>query len=314
VTLSDVTSLRIGHATSPDGITWTKTGQFLAPDGVSGSFMENMVGEPGVTVLGSTMYLYFTAIGTDAALSNTLQSIGRTSSTNGTTWTTPVQALRPDQTLYPRATYAGFSTPQPTTYDGKILLFYDVAQDSPWTQVLVGNAISVDGLTSWSYNFAPTIGRDQAWRSREVRSPSALQDNEGLHLWFAGDNGTDLGIGYAKLLDGAAAAPPPSAGSGNGYPFGSRLDPYASGSSGPTTRTRTSTTSSRRNTTPGRPTSFASLPRRSGASRSARTGRSSPRPAIRRCPRAWATPCCWPSSWMAMTPMRARSSTASTSS
>lgn len=204
--LSDVGNFKIGHATSPDGINWTKDpSYFLAPTDPYNTtptmdFRQWLVGEPGAVVVGNKLYLYFTAIGAVASVGTSIQTIGVTVYDPAVgAWSAPQLALVPNQQLYPRSVYRGFSTPAANVVNGQVALFFDIVTESPWKQVGVANAVSADGLTGWTYNVYPTVGRDVPWRSNECRSPSILQDAAGTHLFFAGDDGAHLGIGYKKL-------------------------------------------------------------------------------------------------------------------
>ena len=185
-------NFRIGHATSTDGIAWTKDATFLLGLGVSGSFNEFIVGEPGPVVFNNTLYLYFTAVGVDTGLGAGLQTIGVITSSDGIAWSAPALAFKPDQTVYPRTSnWVGYSTPNAVVIDGKVHVFVDVANDGSgnWTQVALQHAYSADGLTGWTQDPAP-IRRltDFTWTAREIRSPAAFLDGTTLRLYFAGDD------------------------------------------------------------------------------------------------------------------------------
>jgi predicted GH43/DUF377 family glycosyl hydrolase len=200
---ADSTTYRIGHATSPDGATWTKDATFLlGPSGTNLTFNKSIVAEPGAVSTGSEIFLYFTALGEDAGLGTTLQSIGLVKSATGAagSWTAQAQVLKPDNAVYPRSSFYGFSTPQPCIYSGQLLLMFSIVAD-PWKQVAIGNALSADGSTAWAMNTFPVVTRNQSWNSAEVLAPCPLQEGAMLHLWFAGNNGTNLGIGYTRLDD-----------------------------------------------------------------------------------------------------------------
>ncbi|MDH5536530.1 MAG: hypothetical protein OEZ08_13305, partial [Betaproteobacteria bacterium] len=190
----DALNFRIGHATSTDGISWTKDASYvLGPSGVPGDFAEYIVGEPGPVVFNDTLYLYFTAVGVDAALGANLQVVGVIRSADGIAWSAPALAFKPDQAVYPRAAnWVGYSTPNAVVIAGKVHVFVDVANDhgdNTWTQEALHHAYSTDGLTGWTQDAAP-IRRltDFTWTQREIRSPAALLDGTTLRLYFAGDD------------------------------------------------------------------------------------------------------------------------------
>ena len=189
-------NFKIGHATSSDGIAWTKDATFLLePSGIPGDFDQYIVGEPGPVVFNNVLYLYFTAVGVDAGLGASLQTIGVVTSADGVAWSQAALAFKPDQTVYPRGSnWVGYSTPNATVIDGKVHVFVDVANDhgtNTWTQEALHHAYSADGRTVWVQDAAPLRGlTDFAWTQREIRSGAALLDGTTLRLYFAGD---DLG-------------------------------------------------------------------------------------------------------------------------
>jgi predicted GH43/DUF377 family glycosyl hydrolase len=191
----DALNFKIGHATSTDGIAWTKDASFLVePSNTMGDFREFIVGEPGPVVFNNTLYLYFTAVGIDAGLMNSLQVVGVMTSTDGVLWSAPALAFKPDQTVYPRASnWVGYSTPNAVVIAGKVHVFVDVANDhgvsNGWTQEAIHHAWSSDGLTGWTQDPAPLRRiTDFTWTQREIRSPHALLDGTTLRLHFAGDD------------------------------------------------------------------------------------------------------------------------------
>jgi predicted GH43/DUF377 family glycosyl hydrolase len=189
-------NFKIGHATSSDGIAWTKDATFLlGPSGGSGDFDQFIVGEPGPVVFNNALYVYFTAVGVDSGLAASLQTVGVITSADGVAWSQPALAFKPDQTVYPRGSnWVGYSTPNAAVIAGKVHVFVDVANDhgnDTWTQEALHHAYSADGLTGWVQDPAPLRKlTDFAWTQREIRSGAALLDGTTLRLYFAGD---DLG-------------------------------------------------------------------------------------------------------------------------
>lgn len=206
---TDVGGYKVGYATSPDGITWTKVEKpLLEPTSPTGNpnldFNQYVVGEPGAVVFNNTLYVYFTAIGAHQSVGTTLQTIGVVSTSDGNTWSEPAMVLSPDQDTYPRGEgWAGFSTPSATVVNGSVHLFYDVVNEKPsWKQVALSHAVSANGLSGWKQDTEPLFKKDDfAWTAEEIRAPSALYENNMLTLWFAGHNKkANLGIGVATCL------------------------------------------------------------------------------------------------------------------
>ena len=188
---------RIGHAVSNDGITFTRTASnpIVAPSGTDvdpgNDWYAFIVGEPGPVIFNGELYLYFTAVGADAKLGTSLQSIGLVKTSDGTSWSQPELALRPDQTIYPRNDdWVGYSTPNAIALDDGIHLFFDVAhqpKDGKWLQLRLHHARSPDGKTGWVHDTeAIRAAGDFNWAVDEIRSPHALLDGDILRLYFAG--------------------------------------------------------------------------------------------------------------------------------
>lgn len=200
----DVGTFAIGHAVSNDGINFTKdAGAIVTPTLPYGAanldFNQFLVAEPGPVVFNNQIYLYFTALGANAGVSTTLQVIGLTRSSDGVTWSAPVEVLQPNQAQYPRATYKGFSTPHAIALNGKVHLFYDVFEDTISKQVRLHHAVSDNGVSGWTQDSTAIYDRSAfVWTADEIRSPAAYLNGTNLMFWFAGNsNVNDLGIGYS---------------------------------------------------------------------------------------------------------------------
>jgi predicted GH43/DUF377 family glycosyl hydrolase len=201
---ADTSSYRIGHATSADGITWVRDPNFiLAPSNPTGApnldFNQFVVAEPGAVVFKNKIYLYFSAIGANTSVGTTLQVIGLTTSSDGVQWTALKSVLQPSQTTYPRSNWIGYSTPQPVVISNALHLFFDVVQASPWKQLRIHRAVSFDGQTNWISDANPIFTQTSfPWASNEIRSPAPMLDGTVVKLWFGGDNGVALGIGFSQ--------------------------------------------------------------------------------------------------------------------
>lgn len=204
-THTDFYSYKIGHATSSDGITWSRDASYIvAPNDPYNStpnlsFNQWISAEPAAVIFQNKIYLYFSAVGANSGVGTTLQVIGLTTSTDGISWTTPQSVMEPSQLIYPRATWLGFSTPTAVVLDGKMHLFFDVVQASPWKQLKLHHAVSNNGVNGWTQdNTAIFSNSSFTWTSNEIRSPSLLLDGTTLYMWFAGDNSSVLGIGQSS--------------------------------------------------------------------------------------------------------------------
>ena len=204
VSLSIVSDYKIGHATSDDGISWTRdTSYLLAPTDPLNvvpdlSFDQYLIAEPGAVVFNGKLYVYFTASGADFDLQTTLETIGVISSSDGINWSSPLQVLKPDQTLYPRVTYRGYSTPSAVVINNRMHLFYDVAED-PFVQTKIHHAVSDDGISNFVQDNQEIFDRNMfSITTSEINGPSPLLDGTQLKLYFAGRVGLDLSIALSN--------------------------------------------------------------------------------------------------------------------
>ena len=213
----NVKDMHIGHAVSTDGISFSCDTTYLpvvpsgeADDGNSANdWYASSIAEPAPVVFDGKLYLYFTALGWDTGADldmgagAALQVIGFVTSDDGVSWSTPVRAFRPDQSIYPRkpvtdgSYWVGYSTPNAIVLNGEMHLFFDAARgyaaapppyEQTWIQKKLHHARSADGRTGWIQDpVAIRSAEDFTWTIRELRSPSALLDGTILRLYFSGD-------------------------------------------------------------------------------------------------------------------------------
>jgi len=205
----------IGHATSPDGITWTKDATpVIAKPTTPNEWGWLGVAEPGITYANGTFYLYYAMVrcreGWDGSTCTgpapvVQRGIGLATSTDGTTFTPdPGNPIVVQSASYPASSlYEGYSTPNALFVNGTFHLFYDVAQEvgGSFRQVAIAHATSTDGRT---FTEVPNILVRNDWTSYELRSPAVVDIGGSLELFFAGNNGSDptapgfqIGIGRA---------------------------------------------------------------------------------------------------------------------
>ena len=213
------TDFKIGHATSLDGVNWTKENEpVLAPSGgpaVADDFDQFVTAEPGAVVFENKLFVYFTAQGYittsgDVSVNDQLMTIGLMTSEDGESFSSPTRVYDPDQSIYPRhidqasrnSGWHGHSTPSPIVLDGKVHLFLDTAfvtESSEWTQRTIHHAVSEDGQTNWTTQTTSIHKReDFLWTEAEIRAPATLLVGSDLKLYFAGHQELNLGIGLSS--------------------------------------------------------------------------------------------------------------------
>jgi sucrose-6-phosphate hydrolase SacC (GH32 family) len=213
VSYTDTGSYKIGHATSTDGINWTRDANnpIVAPtaptSAVNLDFNQFITAEPAAVVFNNKIYLYFSAVGANTGVMTTLQVIGLTTSGDGTTWSAAQSVLAPDLIQYPRPSVAsgwlGYSTPTAAVLNGQVHLYFDVVEQVDATttkQHRLHHASSIDGITGWAQDSTSIYSNTNfTWAADEIRSPSVLLDGTSLYMWFAGSTATPtLSIGQAK--------------------------------------------------------------------------------------------------------------------
>ena len=214
VAFDDAFAYRIGHASSFDGITWTRETPanmpLLGPSDPTNStntislltFDQWVVAEPGAVVFKDKIYLYFAATGSNAEVNSTADVIGLSIYDGDTdTWSAQKEVMRADQTIYPRMNnIKGFSTPSATLMDNKVHLFETVVTDIPFNHFKIHHAYSVDGETNWIQDTTHIIEKtDLAWHNNDIVGPTVLLDGKTVYLWYGGNLGTidSLGIGLS---------------------------------------------------------------------------------------------------------------------
>ncbi len=207
---------QIGHATSPDGSTWTKDSAnnpvvAYHDDPLNWGFY--LVAEPAVIYNNNTFYLYYSSVkyrgipAYDGTEFQTIQGICLATSTNGSDFTFQQSVLTQSANYPVSDKYVGYSTPFIMKDSKNIFhLFYDVAAyltSSDWRQVALAHAVSDDGLNFTEIEHDIFVYGHGDWKDYEVRAPSVLEEGGYFKMWFAGNNsllfqpGFIWGIGYA---------------------------------------------------------------------------------------------------------------------
>lgn len=190
-------SRSIGHAVSPDGITWTKyVANPIFVTGVSGTWDENL---DGCFVIkdGPTYHMWYTAM----EKATEIRRVGYASSSDGMNWTKEANAVLP--TGAPGQWDEIYAT-WPSVIkeaDGSFTMWYFGSGGSPF-DTGIGWATSLDGK-NWTKEYQPVLlgGSPGQWDAYLIGRPAVIRESPSqLHMWYVGALGispTGAQIGYA---------------------------------------------------------------------------------------------------------------------
>jgi predicted GH43/DUF377 family glycosyl hydrolase len=192
-------TFRIGHATSPDGITWTKDINNPVLDiGPAGSWDENSVHAPCVMVIDNTFNMWYTGHrGNNFSFDF---QIGHATSPDGINWTkdpnNPV-LTRESQKAWDRSWVNAGSV----LYDGSEYHMWYTGCDT-LKGINIGHATSLNGLTWIKDPENPVLITEISWDCPRVDFPSVIFDGTTYHMWYSGGWFFQWKIGYATSSDG----------------------------------------------------------------------------------------------------------------
>lgn len=191
---------RVGYATSPDGINWTKDASYpFFPLGEEGSWDERGIDYVNVVHVGGTYHMWYIGEGGDH------YRIGYAFSADGINWEkhpgNPVLDLGDtgswddEELLHPSV-----------VYDGELyhMWYNGIGQSHQHT----GYATSTDGITWEKYSGNPvlTTGEDGSWDDDELVLMCTVYHDNTFHMLYGASDGTDedkyLRVGYATSTDG----------------------------------------------------------------------------------------------------------------
>ncbi len=190
------TNRRIGYATSPDGLTWTRHGSapVLSP-GPVGSWDAGQVGFPSVIKDADTFKMWYTALDTAD-----IGRVGYATSSDGLNWTK--YAGNPVLTVGGPGSWdtAYVGAPQVVKVGGVYHLWYRGGLNGD-----IGYATSADGLTWTKSARNPVIASGSGGWDDVAYDPRVVFDGTLFHMWYSGCNpaGDLCQVGYATSSDGA---------------------------------------------------------------------------------------------------------------
>ena len=189
----DGTNLKIGYATSDNGLEWDKDSSNPVLDlGASGSWDSVEVSNPTV-VLENGIYQMWYA-GYDG---NNLR-IGYAASSDGMVWTK--DAANPILDLGASDSWDSSGVSNPTVaLENSIYQMWYAGYDGD--NLRIGSATSSDGVV-WNRDDSNPIldlGESGSWDSIGVNSPTVVLEGNTYRMWYTGYDGANIRIGFSSL-------------------------------------------------------------------------------------------------------------------
>jgi hypothetical protein len=196
--------IKVGHATSPDGITWISDPNIpVFSTGSEGSWDQNMAECGGVTLVNDTLHMWYT--GHAGSWSNA--GIGHATSTDGVNWrrdtTNPVLSIEQEgDWVY------DWIWVDEALFDGTKYHIWYSAGNSTLSDGSIGHASSLDGSV-WTRDASNPVlkpGISADWDYPHAGFSSVVYDGTSFQMWYAGGDYSDkyiYEIGYAISADGS---------------------------------------------------------------------------------------------------------------
>jgi len=183
---------RIGYATSPDGIAWTKYGANPVMDvGPAGSWEDDDVADPAVLEDAGIYHMWYRAWDGVAA------RIGQATSINGTAWTR--DSANPVLDIGPSGNWDWLNVYSPNAVkigDEYQLWYSGSTLPSTWQS---GYATSTDGRHWTRQRMIVPQGPATAFDDDSADYLSVLVDGSTTRIWYSGHDGDKYTIGYASV-------------------------------------------------------------------------------------------------------------------
>jgi len=194
-------AFRIGYATSPDGISWTKDSLHnpVINTGSTGSWEGLQVSPNSVIFDGAIYKMWY------AGFDGISFRIGYATSSNGINWdketSNPVLDIGEPGEWDDVAVFSA-----DVLFDGTLYHMWYNGYDG--ITFRIGYATSSNGL-SWEKhpdNPILDLGESGDWDDSEVGHPRVIFDGTAYQMWFQGDDGSNSRIGYAEDFSNLAHA------------------------------------------------------------------------------------------------------------
>ena len=189
-------NLRIGFASSPDGVVWTKSSANPVLDWGTGGTWDDDVDNPSVIFDGIQYKMwYFEDDGP------TYRTFGYATSPDGIIWTK--YHGNPVLERGPSGSWDDSDVHDPSVlFDGFEYKMWYTGSDGSHRRI--GYATSQDGIVWIKYAGNPVLdlGSSGSWDDSLILGPSVLFNGDQYELWYEGDDGSNRRIGYATSPDG----------------------------------------------------------------------------------------------------------------
>ncbi len=198
----DGSNRRIGYATSPDGVTWTKSGSNPVLNlGPSGSWDSSGLRQPFVILDGELYRMWYTGS------NGLIQQFGYATSTDGVSWT------KHDGNPIMGGGGSGswddvwMASPRVLMNGSSYEMIYSAFDGS---NVRIGYATSQDGLSWNKYDGNPVLnqGSNGTWDDKFMFVGSVILDDSTYEMWYGGFDGGTWRIGYATSIVGPVSVQP----------------------------------------------------------------------------------------------------------
>ncbi|MBK9098681.1 MAG: T9SS type A sorting domain-containing protein [bacterium] len=193
------TTYKIGYATSPDGINWTKHLTPVLEAGTDPWEAEGVAGSCVMPVTGGYKMWY---VGANSGMSKLC--IGYATSVDGILWQKDTQnnpILEPGISGEWDDTWV---TKPSVMFKDNIYYMWYLGTGTSWGQFRIGLATSPDGINNWTKHSANPVLRPSTsgWDGGEVESPGVLLVGDTLYMYYDGSPSGNYvwKIGLAKSL------------------------------------------------------------------------------------------------------------------
>jgi predicted GH43/DUF377 family glycosyl hydrolase len=192
LSVNSVETLWVAHATSLDGIHWSKDGPAIRP-GAPGSWMEKGAHNPSVIYEDGIYRMWFEGE-SNVAYHN---GIGYATSTDGRLWIVNYQPVVPTSTSKPAIWH-----PCVVRKGGIYFAYFGVSSSYKVSPKDIYLMTSTDGV-NWSDQGIVLSSRPNlSWESTGIVAPQVLVDDNRFIMFYTGLSPNRAALGYAESSDG----------------------------------------------------------------------------------------------------------------